>query len=68
MVSRLNSHRLIRRREDRLVLSGGRCELGIRCANVSYPAFDLSGRRFGPERRSRDGAGRGRRMRASVGQ
>jgi len=28
-VSRLNSHRLIRHRQDRLVLSGGRCELGI---------------------------------------
>jgi len=29
-VSRLNSHRLTRHRQDRLVLSGGRCELGIR--------------------------------------
>ena len=28
-VSRLNSHRLIRHRQDRLVLSGGRCDLGI---------------------------------------
>ena len=28
-VSRLNSHRLTRRRHDRLVLSGGRCKLGI---------------------------------------
>jgi len=27
---RLNSHRLIRHRQDRLVSSGGRCELGIR--------------------------------------
>jgi len=29
-VSRLNSHRLARHRQDRLVVSGGRCELGIR--------------------------------------
>ena len=44
--SRLSSHRLTRRRQDRLVLSGGRCDLGVtrpsircRCVHLSVSIY-----------------------------
>jgi len=39
---RLNSHRLIRHRQDRLVLSGGRCELGSEHTRILRSFFSLN--------------------------